>query len=76
MMTATRPQALPPWNSGPADVVLACQEADCALPWGVLSDGVLVVQTRHHGRPHTVRVRLVDLIALAQGQGHLSPPGV
>jgi hypothetical protein len=47
-----------------SDVVLRCGQ--CGLPWAKISNGVLVVESRHHGDRH---VNVISLDELARMWG-------
>lgn len=42
-----------------SDVVLRCGQ--CGLPWAKISNGVLVVESRHHGDRHVNVISLAEL---------------
>ena len=42
------------------DVVLRCGQ--CGLPWAKISNGVLVVESRHHGDRHVNVIALEELL--------------
>ena len=44
------------------DVVLRCGQ--CGLPWAKISNGVLVVESRHHGDRHVNVISLDELARL------------
>lgn len=44
------------------DVVLRCGQ--CGLPWAKISNGVLVVESRHHGDRHVNVIALEALLRL------------
>lgn len=46
------------------DVVLRCGQ--CGLPWAKISNGVLVVESRHHGDRHVNAIALPELTRLWQ----------
>ncbi len=38
----------------------------CGLPWGRLQDGVLIIESKHHGEKHTNTVVVEKLVKLCQ----------
>ena len=38
----------------------------CGLPWGRLQDGVLIIESRHHGEKHTNAVMVEKLLEVCQ----------
>ncbi len=40
-------------------IVLRCTE--CGLPWAKIVNGVLVVESRHHGEKHTSVIAITEL---------------
>lgn len=54
-----------------SDIVLRCQ---CGLPWGRLSNGVLIIESRHHGQTHTNVIAVAELQRLAAGNVPAAAP--
>ena len=44
-----------------AKVAIHCDEKGCTLPAGHLKDGVLLIESHHHGKKHTTIIRVEAL---------------
>jgi len=53
-------------------VILRC--AECGLPWARLQDGVLIVESRHHGETHVNALPARRLLAMARQQEREQAP--
>jgi hypothetical protein len=49
-------------------IVLRCTE--CGLPYARVVNGVLVVESRHHGEKHTSVIAIAELDKLAEDADH------
>ena len=53
-------------------MILRCSE--CGLPWGRVENGVLIVESRHHGETHVNVIPVADLARLAEANAEGWPP--
>jgi hypothetical protein len=47
-----------------SEIVLRCD--DCGLPWARVRNGVLMVESRHHGEKHTGVIPVAELVKMCQ----------
>lgn len=53
-------------------IVLRCTV--CGLPWARIENGVLIVESRHHGQRHVNVMSLRQLVELQEPESQQWPP--